>query len=155
MPVKCESQEERSADPFSFKSTGFPQIFRWLKASPSCMMIRAKGCIHWTPAVCCRGETDPATPDGVADYAITPHAVFEMGRRGLNEEIVRSVLSSPVQRLGVRPGRVVLQSRVSLGEPAWTYRIRVIVNVDRTPAEVGAAYRTSKIARYWEGGHEG
>jgi len=73
------------------------------------------------------------TPDPVTDYVITPHAVFEMERRGLNEQIVRSVLSAPEQRLEIRRGRVVLQSRVSLGEPARIYLIRVIVDIDRQP----------------------
>ena len=95
------------------------------------------------------------TPDPVTDYVITPHAAFEMERRGLSEQIVRSVLSAPEQRLEVRRGRVVLQSRVSLGEPARIYLIRVIVDIDRQPAEVVTAYRTSRISKYWRGSHEG
>jgi hypothetical protein len=95
------------------------------------------------------------TPDPVTDYVITPHAAFEMERRGLSEQIVRSVLSAPEQRLEVRRGRVVLQPRVSLGEPARIYLIRVIVDIDRQPAEVVTAYRTSRISKYWRGSHEG
>jgi hypothetical protein len=95
------------------------------------------------------------TPDPVTDYVITPHVAFEMERRGLSEQIVRSVLSAPEQRLEVRRGRVVLQSRVSLGEPARNYLIRVIVDIDRQPAEVVTAYRTSRISKYWRGSHEG
>lgn len=95
------------------------------------------------------------TPDPVTDYVITPHAVFEMERRGLSEQIVRSVLSAPEQRLEVRRGRVVLQSKVSLGEPARIYLVRVIVDIDRQPAEVVTAYRTSRISKYWRGSHEG
>lgn len=95
------------------------------------------------------------TPDPVTDYVITPHAAFEMERRGLSEQIVRSVLSAPEQRLEVRRGRVVLQSRVSLGEPARIYLIRVIVDIHRQPAEVVTAYRTSRISKYWRGSHEG
>ena len=97
----------------------------------------------------------PVIPGPVTDYVITPHAAFEMERRGLSEQIVRAVLSAPEQRLEVRRGRVVLQSRVSLGEPARTYLIRVIVEIDRQPAEVVTAYRTSKISKYWRGSHEG
>jgi hypothetical protein len=91
----------------------------------------------------------------VTDYVITPHAAFEMERRGLSEQIVRSVLSAPEQRLEVRRGRIVLQSRVSLGEPARIYLIRVIVDIDRQPAEVVTAYRTSRISKYWRESHEG
>jgi hypothetical protein len=97
----------------------------------------------------------PVTPDPVTDYVITPHAVFEMGRRGLNEQIVRSVLSAPEQRLEVRRGRVVPQSRVPLGEPARIYLIRVIVDIDRQPAEVVTAYRTSRVFKYWRESYEG
>jgi hypothetical protein len=40
-----------------------------------------------------------------------------------------------------------LQSRVVFeGGPCL---VRVFVDVDRTPAEVVAVYRTSKIAKYW------
>jgi hypothetical protein len=95
------------------------------------------------------------TPDPVTDYVITPHAAFEMERRGLSEQIVRSVLSAPEQRLEVRRGRIVLQSRVSLGEPARIYLIRVTVDIDRQPAEVVTAYRTSRISKYWRESHEG
>jgi len=95
------------------------------------------------------------TPDSVTDYVITPHATFEMGRRGLDEHIVRSVVSAPEQRLEVRRGRVVLQSRVSLGDPPRTYLLRVILDIDRQPAEVVTAYRTSRISKYWRGSHEG
>ena len=57
-------------------------------------------------------------PGPVTDYVITPHSRLEMKRRGLKEETVRRVLSAPEQRMEVRPGRVVLQSRLPLGAPA-------------------------------------
>jgi len=42
---------------------------------------------------------------------------------------------------------VVLQARA---EPEGkVYLIRVVVDVDRQPAEVVTVYRTSKIAKYW------
>lgn len=31
------------------------------------------------------------------------------------------------------------------------FLVRVVVDVDRQPAEVVTAYRTTKIAKYWEG----
>ncbi len=58
------------------------------------------------------------TAEPVGDYEITPHARFEMERRGLREEVVRRVLATPAQRLEIRPGRPVPQSRISMGEPA-------------------------------------
>lgn len=72
-----------------------------------------------------------------------------MERRGLSVEVVGSVLNAPEQRLDVRPGRVVLQSRRLVGEPAKTYLVRVFVDIDRRPPEVVTAYRTSKVAKYW------
>jgi hypothetical protein len=56
-------------------------------------------------------------------------------------------VAEPEQRLLVRLGREVLQARTDPGRRA--YRLRVIVDVDRVPAEVVTAYRTSRIDRYW------
>jgi hypothetical protein len=85
----------------------------------------------------------------VGDYVFTSHARFEMERRGLGEEMVRKVLDAPVQRWEERPGRHVLQSGFSMGDPPKAYVIRVIVDVDRNPNEVVTAYRSSKMDKYW------
>jgi hypothetical protein len=47
----------------------------------------------------------------------------------------------------VRRGRVVLQSRITLGAPSREYLVRVFVDVDRRPADVITVYLTSKIAK--------
>ncbi len=86
----------------------------------------------------------------VKNYVITPHARFEMERRGIDEQSVRDVLAAPGQRLGVRAGRDVLQSKVSIGQPPKTYVVRLFVDVDRRPAEVVTVYQSSKVARYWK-----
>ena len=86
----------------------------------------------------------------IQHFVISPHAKFEMGRRGLSEETIRQVLSAPEQRLEVGPGRVLLQSRIAIGEPARMYLVRVAVDIDRQPAEVVTAYRTSKVSKYWK-----
>jgi len=44
-------------------------------------------------------------------------------------------------------GRDVAQSRVEY--QGREYLVRVFIDVDRLPAEVVTAYRTSKIAKYW------
>ena len=85
--------------------------------------------------------------DPIAEFVVTPHAALEMERRGVDEAIVRQVLTAPEQREAVRPGRDVLQSRIEL--EGRRYLVRVFVDVDRDPAEVVTAYRTSKIAKYW------
>ena len=90
-------------------------------------------------------KTEPVT-----DYMITEHALFGRKRGGLSEKLVRLVLSSPEQRMDVRPGRVILQSRIPMGEPAKTYLLRVFLDVDRRPAQVVTVYRTGKISKYWK-----
>ena len=66
-----------------------------------------------------------------------------------DEETVRAILLAPEQGFEVRPGRVVLQSKVSTGQPGRAFLVRVFVDIDRRPAEVVTAYRTSKIEKYW------
>jgi hypothetical protein len=83
----------------------------------------------------------------ITDYVLTLHARFEMERRGIAENTVQQILVAPDQRLPVRPGRDVLQSKVS--SHGRTYLVRVIVDLDRKPAEVVTVYRTSKIEKYW------
>lgn len=80
-------------------------------------------------------------------YVLTPHATFEMGRRGIAEEVVKTVLSAPEQRLAVRTGREVFQSRITISGRLCL--VRIFVDVDRDPAEVVTVYRTSKIMKYW------
>ena len=86
-------------------------------------------------------------PDPVRDYVITNHASFEMKRRGISPRQVQNVLKNPGQRLTIRNGRDVLQSQISEG--GRRFLIRVFVDVDRSPAEVVMAYRTSRIGKYW------
>jgi len=72
-----------------------------------------------------------------------------MARRQITVGEVRSVALSPEQRIEVRSGRVVLQSRPEHSSEGRPYLLRVIVNIDRQPAEIVTAYRTSKINKYW------
>jgi hypothetical protein len=88
-------------------------------------------------------------PAPLTDNVITAHAISEMKRRGLSEETIHAVLAAPEQWLEVRPGRVLLQSRVSMEVPKKTYLVRVFVDGDRDPAEVVTVYRTTKIPKYW------
>ncbi|HEY6291701.1 MAG TPA: DUF4258 domain-containing protein [Terriglobia bacterium] len=86
---------------------------------------------------------------GVPNYVVTEHAPFEMKRRALSESMLRQVLSSPEQRIDMRPGRVILQSRFGVGQPVKLQLLRVIVDIDRETAEVVITYRTNKISKYW------
>ena len=85
-------------------------------------------------------------PEPIHECSISPHATREMLGRGIDEAIVRQVLAAPEQRETVRPGRDVLHSRVEFERK--TYLARVFVDVDRSPAEVVTAYRTSRIEKY-------
>lgn len=88
-------------------------------------------------------------PESIDDFVISGHARLEMERRGISDEVVRRVLATPEQRFPIRSGRIVLQSRLMLGSPAAMYLVRVVVDVDRRPAEVVTVYRTTKLAKYW------
>jgi hypothetical protein len=89
-------------------------------------------------------------PEAIVNFTITEHALQEMRRRGISPDLVKSVLRSPQQRESVRTGRDVLQARVR--EQGKEYLIRVFIDIDRTPAEVVTAYKTSKIPKYWRHG---
>ena len=88
-------------------------------------------------------------PAPITDFILTPHAQWELSRRGLSETTIHAILSAPEQRIEVRPGRVVLQSKIVSGHPEKMALVRVFVDIDRTLAEVVTAYRTGKIAKYW------
>ena len=88
-------------------------------------------------------------PEPVREFIISGHARFEMERRGISDEVVRQVVESPEQQFQTRKGRVVLHSRMLLGTPATMYLVRVVVDVDRRPAEVVTVYRTTKLGKYW------
>jgi hypothetical protein len=85
----------------------------------------------------------------LADYILTDHALMEMRRRDISEEEIKMVMISPEQRLNIRKGRCVYQSRLAYGEPVRDFLVRVFVDTDREPNEVVTVYRTSKINKYW------
>jgi Domain of unknown function (DUF4258) len=87
-----------------------------------------------------------------AEYRLTDHARFEMERRGISEAEIAQVLSAPEQTDLVRSGRAVYQSRMESGEYGKIYLLRVFVDIDRRPAVVVTAYRTSNIEKYWKRG---
>lgn len=79
-------------------------------------------------------------PEAITNYVITSHAAYEMGRRGLSQTLVDGILAAPEQRLPIRPGRVVFQSRVPLGAD---HRVCL-------PPQVVSAYATTKLLKYWK-----
>ena len=73
---------------------------------------------------------------------LTEHASGQLQKRQIAETEVRLVLNQPESVQPVRIGRVVAQALVG------QHLIRVFVDIDREPAEVVTAYRTSQIAKY-------
>ncbi|MEW5829499.1 MAG: DUF4258 domain-containing protein [Chloroflexota bacterium] len=88
-------------------------------------------------------------PIPLFDFIFTAHALMEMQRRGIAEKDVAKTLVEPEQMEIVRPGRVVFQKKIDLGEPPKTYILRVFVDTDRKRPEVVTVYRTSKVEKYW------
>ena len=89
-------------------------------------------------------------PEAVSDYVFSAHASHEIARRGLSLATIHAVLMAPEQRIELGPGRAVLQSRIA-DVAGRAFLLRVFVDVERRPAEVVTAYRTSKVAKYWRG----
>ncbi len=82
-------------------------------------------------------------------YIITPHAKWQMTRRDIDEDMVRSVMASPGQRQAAGAGREIYQSRIARGSPSKEYLLRVVVDIERSPVEVVTLYCTTKIEKYW------
>ena len=82
--------------------------------------------------------------------ALSKHAREQATRRGLSEEIVLAVARAPEQRLVVRTGRELRQSRVAMPTGGTLCLIRVWVA--RAQVTVVTVYRTSKIEKYWSRG---
>jgi hypothetical protein len=61
--------------------------------------------------------------------------------------MVESTVVNPEQRLPVRVGRDVFQSRIPTADGVRL--VRVFVDTDQTPPVVVTAYKTSRIAKYW------
>ena len=74
----------------------------------------------------------------------TDHAIMAARRRGIAAVDVDAVLDSPGQRMVVRAGREVWHSILTDG-----YLLRVVIDVDQTPARIVTVYRTSKVSKYW------
>jgi hypothetical protein len=81
--------------------------------------------------------------------ALSKHAHEQAVRRGLSEEVVLAVARAPEQRLPVRPGREIRQSRVEMPTGGTLYLIRVVVDVGPFDETVVTVYRTTKIEKYW------
>ena len=80
---------------------------------------------------------------------LSDHAIAEARGRGISETIIRKVVAAPEQRLTVRLGREIRQSRVASSASGKLVLIRVVVDLGSDADTVVTSYRTSKIRKYW------
>jgi len=76
---------------------------------------------------------------------LTRHG-FEMERREIPEDVLRSVLETPEQVVVERAGLVAYESRIARGGRGDVL-VRVIVDARTNPQRVITVYRTSKVAK--------
>jgi hypothetical protein len=88
----------------------------------------------------------------MADFSaarISDHAPTAMARRRVGEAQLRDVLRAPQAVAPAnRPGRVVVQGRLMLGDPPQRALLRVVVEVGLDPPEVVTVYATTQFRRY-------
>jgi len=83
-------------------------------------------------------------------YRLTPHAVEEAWRRGLDAPDIESVLTNPQQIVPASGGRKAYQSKFGLPD-GRIMLVRAIVEEEHDGLVVVTVYRTTKIAKYWRG----
>lgn len=87
------------------------------------------------------------------EVIIKGHASFEAERRGVSEELIKSVVKNPQQKLPSKKGRVIVQNKYYDSMEGKEMLLR-IVGIERSEKfNVITVYKTSKVAKYWiEGG---
>jgi hypothetical protein len=84
-----------------------------------------------------------------AELSMSQHAREQAARRGLSESTVLEVARAPEQRVVVRPGREIRQSRIAVPQGGKLYLLRVVVDIGGRAETVVTVYRTSRIDKYW------
>lgn len=79
---------------------------------------------------------------------LTEHARTQARRRDLSEDLVLRVARSPEQRVRLRLGREIRQSRIASPD-GKLYLVRVVVDSRIGQDDIVTVYRTSKIGKYW------
>lgn len=83
---------------------------------------------------------------------ITEHAMFEASRRNITEEVIKSVIENPQQKISSKKGRVILQKKYydKVESKDMLLRIIGIDSIERF--KVITVSKTSKIDKYWKKG---
>ena len=84
------------------------------------------------------------------DVVISDHARFEIVRRQLSEEVVRSIVQNPQQVVKLKKERKVCQSKYYDSTEGREMLLRVICEERHDLLFVITVYRTSKIDKYWQ-----
>lgn len=77
---------------------------------------------------------------------ISPHARFEMRRRGIGALDIVAVVRHPGQVVPAKKRRQVFQSKLGI---AGRILLRVVVKEEIHGYHVITAYKTSKVNKYW------
>ena len=77
---------------------------------------------------------------------VSTHARYELGRRGIDPELLDNLLVDPEQIVKAYGGRKAYQLKFEEG--GRTYLLRAIVSAGEPPTVI-TVYRTSRIDKYW------
>lgn len=87
------------------------------------------------------------------EVIIKGHASFEAERRGISEELIKSVVKNPQQKLPSKKGRVIVQNKYYDSVEGKEMLLRIVGIETSEKFNVITVYKTSKVAKYWiEGG---
>ncbi|MCL5736215.1 MAG: DUF4258 domain-containing protein [Actinobacteria bacterium] len=81
-------------------------------------------------------------------WLLSPHARGKLARRGIPLPVVLEVVTQPEQIVPERDTLRAYHSRI-MWDDGRAFLLRVIVDDTIQPAVVVAAYRTSKVEKYW------
>ena len=85
------------------------------------------------------------------DIIFSKHAKEQMIRRGINLDVVLSVVSQPEMIItdDEDPAIIIYQSLIE--ENGQMFLLRVFVNREKQPNVIVTLYKTTKISKYYEG----
>jgi len=86
------------------------------------------------------------------DVIVTEHAKFEADRRNIPEELIKSVVEVPQQKLSSKKGRVIVQKKYYDETEGKEMILRVVGIESVEEFRVITVYKTSKIDKYWKEG---
>ena len=80
-------------------------------------------------------------------FSFSKHALDQMSRRRISEEVVKRVIISPDMRISEEDYTIYQKVEES---DHRKYLIRVFINLSKDPPQIITVYRTSKISKYYE-----